>query len=774
MSATVHHRPDRAVVALDGALDWDGARALADALEVAVEGYFYRVVELVVTSPGGELRALRFVLDAMGAHRARGVRLRTRVLSDAQSAAAVLCCLGDERIAAPGARLLLHASRALNVDTVTAPESAALGAVLERHDAALVALLVERALGGVDPDRALGAEPADRAALEHLLPGRRGRGLRALARTLGRRVTRAVRIGDRATLERTYRRLLAGGHALSAPLARTLGLIDAVVAPGAVPVACDAERDGLVIPEWAALFPTSGAVPRALLTRHLLVLGETGSGKTASAILPVVAAMARAPAHRLGAALVIDPKCELAPVLERLAPQRLRHLRAGDVALDLMAGPRHRLDADLAAGRWIRAATRIALRVAAFVPASPMRTLRATEPPPGVDPFFAQEGAALACAVLALVLMLTAPDAPAPGTWLAGDPGGRAWVEALLARAAGTAQARGPNAVALTAWALAGPLLAPVPASAPTLSYLPDGTVCSGAASRWLFARIARASLERTGPALSDEGRDLLERVGDYWAPMADVRPQFAGVRASAATACAALAAPAAARTLYFGCEPGARAASVDFARAVAPRDDAGPLVLFQPARDDSDALVAVALKALFFEAVLESPERARAGSALPLVGYVADEAHRFLTSDPVHGEQSFLDTCRSFGAMCVLACQSVASFEHALAHRGGSPAQNKSAVAMLWSNTASKLVFRTTDPQTAARVGALCPLRPDIAGVTRVRPPGSLQTGECYALLADGRFERRALERFAPPDAAPSHTGEETDPCTTCTPPRR
>ena len=172
--------------------------------------------------------------------------------------------------------------------------------------------------------------------------------------------------------------------------------------------------------------------------------------------------------------------------------------------------------------------------------------------------------------------------------------------------------------------------------------------------------------------------------------------------------------------------------------------------MLYQPARDGADTLVAVALKALFFEAVLDCPERARSGDALPLVGYVADEAHRFLTSDPLHGEQSFLDTCRSFGAACVLACQSVASLEHALAHRGGSTAQNEGAVAMLWSNTASKLVFRSTDPHTAGRVAELCPYRPDIAGVTRVRPVSTLATGECYALLADGRFERRQLQGFA------------------------
>ena len=89
---------------------------------------------------------------------------------------------------------------------------------------------------------------------------------------------------------------------------------------------------------------------------------------------------------------------------------------------------------------------------------------------------------------------------------------------------------------------------------------------------------------------------------------------------------------------------------------------------MFQPALNSAeDSLVAKAMKALFFEAVLNSERRREADHGMPLVAYVADEFHRFVTSDLVHGEQSFLDTCRSFGAFCVLACQSVASLRHAL-----------------------------------------------------------------------------------------------------------
>ena len=743
MSVAIDHHHDRAVITFADAVTWTSAFALVRALDTAVDAHFHRLVELVVTSPGGDVRALRHVLDALEARRCAGVRLRTRVLADAHSAAAVLVCVGDERLAAPGARLLFHFSRAHNVDPVTASDTAALLGALDRVDARLLGLLVERTMRGVDAKRPLSAEPDDRAVLERLVPSGRGeakrrRSTRALARTLGRSVTRAVAGGDREALDALYRRLLETDRALSAPLACTLGLIDAVVPPESAPREApdDDAPAGLVVPEWAALYPPHGAVPRAHIVRHALVLGETGSGKTASAVLPVAAALARASATAVKSALVIDPKGELEPALRALAPGRLRAVRADEAVLDLMASPRHRLDADLAAGRWLTAATRILARVVSFVPTNPACTLFAGRARGARDLFFDKEGASLARTVLALVLMLTDERAPEPSTWLDRNRDALDWVEALRARAS-----TGPNAVALTAWALDSALLTPA-----------FEEPISSRGNAWLFARLARTAL-RCLDALSAEARDLLERVVDYWAATTEAEKQYLGTRSSAATVCAELAAPAIARSLYFGCEPGLRGRrpSVDFTRAVDPGARAcAPLVVYRPARDDTDRILAIALKAAFFEAVLDDPVRARGGAHLPLVGYVADEAHRFLTADVLHGEQSFLDTCRSFGAACLLACQSVASLEHALAHQGGTRELNEASVAILWANTGTKLAFKSTDPSTAERITELCPERPGHTAVTRVRPLASLGVGECYALLADGRFERRQLAPFA------------------------
>ena len=166
-------------------------------------------------------------------------------------------------------------------------------------------------------------------------------------------------------------------------------------------------------------------------------------------------------------------------------------------------------------------------------------------------------------------------------------------------------------------------------------------------------------------------------------------------------------------------------------------------------ARGGIDHLIAIALKALFFESVPDDADRIRGGADLPLVGSVADDFHRFPTGDPVHGEQSFLDTCRLAGACCLLACPSLASIEHVLVHGCGNAVPHAASVSILWNDTASRLVFRSTDPKTAVRVSERCPYQPGLAVPVRVHPSSTPATGECYALLACGRFERRPLEPF-------------------------
>ena len=744
---------DRAVVSFTGEVDWSSVCDLVDLVDTLVERHFHTCIELVIASPGGLVAALDHYVECAGRWRARGVRLRTRVVSEAFSAGAVMVSLGDERVAGRGARLLYHPARVHDAGPVTARASTEMHDALSRIDEAMVGRLVERALAGGRAAARVpyAAERSDRRVLDALavcLEGKAPRRLGALAGRVGRAVTGAVRAGDREALATLYRRLAEPECTISAQLALTLRLVDRVGDEAPAPSA-PASPAGLAVPQWRALYPPHGVVPRALLTRHALVLGETGSGKSASAVLPVCAAMAEAPPGRVGAALVIDPKREAGAVLEALAPGRVRRVSARGTVLNLMASPAWSLEADLSAGRWLSAATRVLLRVHSLVPTTPARVLCEHTVGDANQEFFDREGTELVLTVLAFVLMLTDARAPAPETWLdvEEETDVAAWVRALSGRARGGAGGRGPNVLALAAWALTGRLMAAPPASG-TVTFPVEGGLPRG----WLFARAARCARAAWGEE-PGEGRDVLDRVGEYWEPMSRIERQYAGVLATARTGCAALADAEVARRLYFGCEPGYAAALeagevLDFARAVSRAGD-GPLVLFQPALHGPDALVARALKAAFFEAVLHDPDRMRGGEDLPLVGYVCDEFHRFVTSDRVHGEQSFLDTCRSFGAFCVLACQSVASIEHALAEGGGSAVRNEAAVSMVLTNTATKLVFRSTDPKTMEPLHALCPSPPGLDPVTRARPLTTLAPGECYALLPDGRFERRRLDPF-------------------------
>ena len=168
MTLTVQHHPDRLVVPFDGELTWPRATEFVDAVDAHIEHYHYRRIEVVVASPGGLVAALEHIVRALSRWRARGVEVRTRVVASAESAAAVLVSLGDERTAAPGAKLLYHLARVPEAGAVTARASAELHGELTRADARIVGHLVERALAARGPV-AHRAEPRDREALERVV-----------------------------------------------------------------------------------------------------------------------------------------------------------------------------------------------------------------------------------------------------------------------------------------------------------------------------------------------------------------------------------------------------------------------------------------------------------------------------------------------------------------------------------------------------------------------------------------------------------------------------
>ena len=469
MATTFRTHPDHAVVLFDDELTWEAATDLVDIVDLMIHGYFYRRLEIVIASNGGLTLTFDHYLAALQRWRAAGVRITTRVISRAQSAAALMLSLSDARIAEPSARLLYHQARSFTSEPLTVSGTAEIHDDLRRLETQHIDLLVDRAFDA-DPSLVADSDHCDRRVLELLGPrlpsggARPPRSARSALRLLARQVHRAVRARDRVALATVYRELFALEAPISGRLARTLRLVDTVVAPAAVAdlaprlsAACADPVSGrpgsfpdpgpgeawLRIPQWHSLFPFHGDVPRELLGRHFLALGETGSGKSVSVVLPMVRAIVAAPPDRVSASLVIDPKHEIGPMLAQLVPERVHYLRPAEAGLSLMAGPRWSLDADLAQGRWLGAATKIMLRVISFVPSSPARVLIDHQQDSLNSEFFAREGTSLLLTVLAFVLMVTKPNAPPPEDWLAGDSKAFLWVRALLERANGGPDARG-------------------------------------------------------------------------------------------------------------------------------------------------------------------------------------------------------------------------------------------------------------------------------------------------------------------------------------------
>ena len=892
----VDYRADRAVLSMCGEITDESVVGLVAQLRRLADECFYDLIELEITSNGGENSALRYFVEALDGLRGRGVSVTTRALTKAHSAAAAMLSLGDVREAAVGAALTYHSARAVDLGCVTSAGAAALHGALASMDGWVAERLAERGrrAGGAPPppcaEAAAGLSAGDWRVVRLLCAAMGGAwegdedgptALAGLRRVVGRCAA------DAAGMMRLYEALFTLDVPISAALAKELRLVDSAAAPGAARARPRPSGGLFRIPEWRAAFGPDGCVDRAILCRHVLILGETGSGKTASGVLPAVGAMfdRRNP---FGCALVVDPKREIDGALAALRRTGGAEVRAfepqsgpGGPTLNLMAGPQWSLDADMKAGRFLTAAQKILARTGSLATTSPGALLAGKSCARHHDMYWPSEGARLGRTVLALALMLIQKRRGAfagldtPGALLA-SPSALAAVRRFgedagviepareldrIARKARDAadelgaridfdelggevdeaaarkasklvgrfvrQVRGARlhrvskAFRSDFERIAGPALANPcgerlraaanQLAAASLRCLDDSRLrpspnvlaLAGRLLRTLFqadaakgpaageadprpapgakparraglgfGRLPATAVAQALRPLADGGEadETLDMIDDYWLPLSRASNQYTGVLAFGQQCFWEFSDAVPAWTLRFGVEPGDRrdgpSGAFDFAAAV---DDERRRTVFlaQPRIGGGMGLVAKSLKACFFEAVLNSPKRLRRGGDMPLVGYVADECHRFATSDEVHGEQSFLDTCRSFGAFCVLACQSASSLEHALASNGGNAAADGPALSVLLNNAGTKLLFRSTDDATRGRLDRLCPQPSSGPKVTAVRPPSTLRPGECYAVTADGRLERRRLEAF---DAARAErrTGPESRPAPT------
>ena len=456
------HYSDRAVVRVAGELTVDAVEELVDTVDMLCRVYFYSLIEIRIGSRGGTSAALGSFCDALARWRAAGVRVRTRVVTVAESAAAIVLSLGDERIAEPRAQVLYHNFRVVEPGSLTADGSASVCARLSHLDEHYLARLVERAIDGGNPSQSRrGAiDDSDLPVLERitrLFPcaeEARAGGVARLACVLERFIQRAIRDRDPNPIAFLYAQLFDSELSVSPAVAHLLRLIDHVGDPAPACVQMPAGALGLTVPEWARLYPPAGDVPREVLIRHTLVFGATGAGKTASVVLPILQAALRAPRGRFSGGLVLDPKRELAVLVEREAPGRLHLLNPSEAGVDLMAGEADALAQLLREWRYRAVAQRILLRALSFERHLPTRVMLDHQAPQYTtnSEFWDREGTALLTTVVAFVLMLVDPRTSPPEDWLGDAEPECRWVCALRARARGGAGERGDNVLALAAW----------------------------------------------------------------------------------------------------------------------------------------------------------------------------------------------------------------------------------------------------------------------------------------------------------------------------------
>ena len=385
----IKYLSDRAVVRLTGVLTLDSVTALIESMEHAWEDCFHERLEIAISSPGGSIAAYERLLEFIDGLRDEGVRVDT---------------------AASGCRLRYHLCGVEGEGHLTAADAGDVAAALGDLDDRIVARLAKRGVEATKGSRERAGvddfEPGDWDVIARIVAVRsrtagsmgKAEALDCLRKTLDRCHA------DEAALTEIYRTLFAMDRVISPVLARELFLIDGIGRPRK---SREPSRGGsIVVPEWESLWP-GGRVDRRHLKRHTLMLGETGSGKTVSGIMPLVRAML-SPHSGVGCALVIDPKRELLPAIRELDEQ-VRVIEPGGPGrpgsvLNLTATANWGLDADLEAGRFQEAATKILLRSAGLATRTPATVWAGLSRADSRNSYWDHEGGSLAALALSLTL----------------------------------------------------------------------------------------------------------------------------------------------------------------------------------------------------------------------------------------------------------------------------------------------------------------------------------------------------------------------------------
>lgn len=107
----VEHKQTHVIVTFTGNVTESSIIDLVSTVDLLRSDYFYRRIELRIASPGGDVVALDYFIDALSNWKRQALTVITRALTTCSSAAAIMLSLGDRREASPSSILLYHYSR---------------------------------------------------------------------------------------------------------------------------------------------------------------------------------------------------------------------------------------------------------------------------------------------------------------------------------------------------------------------------------------------------------------------------------------------------------------------------------------------------------------------------------------------------------------------------------------------------------------------------------------------------------------------------------------
>ena len=136
----------RPVVQFSGALKDATCIGLVDRIRSLRADLFFDEILLRISSPGGQISALRYWVESMRELQDGGLTLATHAVTTVGSAAAVMLSLGDVRTAHRKSTLLYHMGRLPGVDgALTAKGAKSIASALSSADDEIIDLLVARA-----------------------------------------------------------------------------------------------------------------------------------------------------------------------------------------------------------------------------------------------------------------------------------------------------------------------------------------------------------------------------------------------------------------------------------------------------------------------------------------------------------------------------------------------------------------------------------------------------------------------------------------------------